>query len=134
MAEPYIHHPVFRRNFVIALIATGVFYAGDRAVGGYENVPQIGDQASKSYQGLKSILAPDDQLAAETNIIGSSMTTCLNGASFGTERVRRLSTNPDTFQVYVRKMGADALDAASVEACITGQTGLAVTVKEAVVK
>ena len=130
------HHPF--QTFSILTMGIGfVAFAGVVSVGGIEtikNIPEAWARAYDTHAGLKNINFSDNTLAAETSSIGTATVECLGDAPYSTDTVHRIGQNPNTYNVYIRKIGAGALNASSIEACIFDHTHLTTSVIEEQVK
>jgi hypothetical protein len=116
--------PKLLHGSVLALFAGAVYLAGNFAVGGYESFGESIQELTHSSFGLESIDVTDTKLEAETSAVATATSSCMDPEAFSTDQVHRLGKGPYMYQVYVRKIGAGALNKVSVEQCIALQTGL----------
>jgi hypothetical protein len=123
MAETYDHHRALHSSIII-LMAAGVYFAGARATGGYENAWDVASKTYKSALGLKNFNSDGQKQAAQTSAIGTAAAECLGDAPYGIDIVHPAKQNPGVFSVYIKKLGQGSLQASNVEACILDHTGL----------
>ena len=112
-----------RTSVVLSMLA-GVGLAGNAAIGGWEHGVSVIKEAESTHFGLKNLDITGNKTAAQTTLIGTAASSCVPNESYGVDTVSAVNENDTLFKVYVRKIGEQALNPASVEQCIFEQTHL----------
>lgn len=130
MTEIYTPHTTHRLQHatVFLLFATGVAFVANEMTGGVENISRIWTEAYDTHAGLKNINLDDSRSSAQSSIVGTATSGCLDSDNFSANRVHQIHENPNTYSVTVKKIGAGTLDAAAVEQCVFEQTHIHTTV------